>query len=209
LDERRVLYLEAPSPIPPELRPIIYSPQANMALEGQEEGLPRLAEFLKATAERHKGKGMVHATYALAEKLRPLLEDCPRFLFHDSRSKMAVYQGWRESSEAGILVGCGLSEGIDLYGQEYEFQVLAKIPYPSLEEPAMRYLAEVKPERYAWMTLRTVAQATGRICRGADDFGVTYIVDSQWENLWKNSMRYGIVPEWLREGLAAGVQENT
>ena len=38
---------------------------------------------------------------------------------------------------------------------------------------------------YNWMTARTIEQQVGRICRGPDDFGKTYIVDLAFGNIPK------------------------
>jgi Rad3-related DNA helicase len=206
LDSRRVLYLKAPSPIPPERRPVVYQPMVNMSHRFLDVQMPKLAKFLQDVASREEGKGLVHVTYSVAQKLKCLLHYDKRFRFHDSHNKIRVYNAWRaaKDGEGSVLIAAGLSEGIDLAGAEFGWQIISKIPYPSLEEPAIRYLAENHPERYVWETLRVTAQATGRICRGPEDRGITYIIDENWSRLYAQAKEYNLVPHWLEESIQAG-----
>ena len=105
-------------------------------------------------------------------------------MFHDKDTKTKIYQGFRESTEPKVLVASGMYEGVDLPYDAGRWQVLAKIPYPSLGDPVTKYLANKDPEYYAWETIKQVLQACGRICRRLDDFGETFIIDSNFRRLY-------------------------
>lgn len=200
LDKRRVLYLECASPIPPERRQIHYVPAGNMSVRYQDETLPKLAQSLERIAAAHLGKGLIHAPYSVAEKLRGLLTD-RRFVFHTRDNKKEMYDGFLDSatgSEGKILVGSGMYEGLDLKYEAGTWQVITKVPYLSLGDPALRWLAENKPDAYAWQAIRTMMQASGRICRAPDDFGVTFIVDSAFKTLY--SKHSNLFANWWKEG---------
>jgi Rad3-related DNA helicase len=208
LDQKRVLKITVGSAIDVEKRPIIYDPIINMALAYQPKAIPELAKFIEEAAAHYEGtKGIVHVTYSVAVKLQQYISN-PRILFHDQENKSEIYNLWRESDpkEGLVLIGAGMSEGLDLAGPDYTWQIISKIPYPSLEDPAIRYLAENNPKTYAWDTLRVLCQSYGRICRTPDDYGVTYILDKQFESLLKRGQEYGITPNWFYEALPDTLQ---
>jgi Rad3-related DNA helicase len=163
LTGKRVIYLEVDSPIPVEQRPVYYRPICNMSLTYQPKSIPIIAEALADILKVHKGKGLLHAPYALAQKLFAALQaiapdERKRFVFHDKGNKSEIFNDWLNSpiEEGKVLVGSGMYEGLDLKGDEYGFQCILKIPFPSLAEPAVRWLAEKNERYYAWITIRDV-----------------------------------------------------
>jgi hypothetical protein len=204
LNGRRVCMINTDSPIPIENRPVVYKPIVNSSHAFQDAAVITLAKWLKEMADIKGGtKGFVHTTYGMSLKLQKHVAGDSRFIFHDNLNKMELYTQWRNSTaDSGLVfVGCGLDEGIDLKGPDYGWQVIAKAQYASLAEPAIKYQAENKPKEYVWDALRKCAQSCGRICRSPDDYGETYLVDSTFKKLFKQSKEYGIVPPWLDEQL--------
>jgi hypothetical protein len=199
LSNKRVCFIQTSSPIPVLQRPVIFKPIVNTSYAYQTMAAVRLAKFLKELADGNPGrKGFVHCTYALSKALQQSLGTDTRFIFHDSETKMELYKKCK-AAPSGIFIGCGLSEGIDLAGHDYGWQVLAKAQYANLSEPAIKYQAEAKPKEYVWNALRECAQACGRICRTPTDYGETYLVDSTFKKLFTQAKQHGIVPSWLDE----------
>ena len=201
LSSRRVLYIDVASPIPSERRPVLFQPIGNMSYSYQDDNMKKLAMELVALADHHGTKGFVHAPYSLALKIKQYLRDDPRFMFHDKFDKQSQYNKFYDlpSSTGAVMVGSGMTEGLDLKYDVADWQALTKVPYPSLADPAMRYLAESEPDYYNWQVSKDVMQASGRICRGPDDEGVTYLLDSQfgtWYNKYNTSL-----PDWFNEAV--------
>lgn len=199
LGNRKVLEVHGQSPIPRERRPIIYEPAANMAFANQHIAIPKLAERIKELAASNQEKGLVHTTYAIAEKLKPYLSDDDRFLFHSKENKDAVYAKFRSSDKPYILVASGMAEGIDLPYEAGRWQIITKIQYPSLADNLMMYVKNNEKDLYAWMTVRTLVQQCGRICRTPEDYGVTYILDTCFENLYKFNKK--LFPQYFKESV--------
>jgi Rad3-related DNA helicase len=201
LDKRRVRFISAPSPIPKEQRPIFFTPVGNASFKHQEETLPLLASFIRAKLQERPEKGIIHAPYSMAEKLRDLLTGEPRLLFHNQENKSEVYQAFRNSSVEGgsVLVASGLYEGISLDYDAGRWQVIAKVPYANLAEPAIAWQAETDPESYAWEAIKLMAQASGRICRTPTDWGHTFITDSAFERLRTDYQE--LLPSWFAEAI--------
>lgn len=215
LSKKRILYIECASPIPPENRPIIFQPVTSISRANIDTAIPKLAEYIKQVAEYHRNeKGVIHATYQVASMLRDHLTDS-RFMFHNRSDKQLVYQQFRniqhlaprniqhtpttESRPAPVLIACGLYEGIDLPEDAGRWQIISKIPWPSLGNPGVKHLSELDPEWYSWDTLKTVIQACGRVCRTPDDYGVSYIPDSSFNRLLKDAKH--LMPRYFLDAL--------
>ena len=195
---RRVKYIKTPSPIPYDRRPVKFCDTVNMSMRFQDDSVPKLAEAIKELASLNAGRGFVHATYSVAKKLREYLSDDPRFIFHTRSNKRVKFEQWCSSDPDmyQIFIGSGMTEGIDLSHDTARWQVLTKVPYPSLMSPAFRYLAKENPELYAWETSKEILQASGRICRGPNDYGVTYCLDSSFR-VWYDKASETL-PDWFQ-----------
>lgn len=199
LDKRRILYIEGPSPIPVERRPCYYQPVGSMSYAAQDRTMPLLIQKLQELAKGHaEERGLIHAPYSLAARIKDQLKGTElgaRLLTHDKQDRSAAYQAFRSSAPGTILLASGMEEGIDLPYDAARWQVITKVPYPSLAEPAIRWQAEKEPELYAWETAKKLLQASGRVCRTPTDMGVTYILDSSFQTLYNNWKR--LLPAWF------------
>ena len=92
-------------------------------------------------------------------------------------------------------------EGIDLPYDACRWQIVSKVPWPYLGDPAVKYLSEVDPEWYQWETIKTIIQASGRIVRSTDDYGSTFILDASFRRLYTDSKSRGLFPTWFMEAI--------
>lgn len=188
LEGMRIKYIYGANPIPKESRPVDASWGINMSYEYQDKNMPELAARIETLALTHMDtKGLVHLTYGMAAKLQRYLKG-DRYLWHDATTRERVLQEYLEGDHTKILMACGMSEGLDLAGPTFGFQAVAKIPYPSMADKLIKKWANEDPAWYNWMTVRTLEQMVGRISRGPDDYGVTYILDSSFGNIPKKRM---------------------
>lgn len=196
---RRVLYLHCASPIPGGNRPIIAENLVSVNRNNENSYISIIANRIEELATWHsEEKGVVHATYQLSAQLqRYLVGD--RYLFHTRENKKEVYEQFRNSRNKSILVACGMYEGIDLPDDLGRWQVVAKVPWKSLGDPAIAYRAKENGEWYAWSALKDLMQACGRICRHEEDFGITYILDSSFRRLYLEYKH--LMPQWWLESL--------
>lgn len=185
LDRRRCCVIESDSPIPEENRPVVFEPIAPMGFDVKSEGIKLIAARVDEIARSSPGKGILHATYDVASRLRVLLKS-DRYMFHHKGNRQAVYEKFLRS-EGKILVGSGFSEGIDLKGDRAEWQCILQVPYPNLQDLAIEQKAQDDPDWYSWQTVKTLLQTFGRVCRAPDDYGVTYILDSNFGYFYKKN----------------------
>lgn len=191
-DKYRVGYFECDSPIPPENRPFIRWPVANMSSAQRAEGIPKVVEAIKKLAEKHKDeKGLVHCTYETAKALRNSLKG-HRFLFHTEKDKAEVYQRFRDAKYPAVLIASGMSEGIDLPDDAARWQVITQVMHAYLGDAVNKWISQTDANRYKMMTIQVIEQQSGRIVRHPLDKGVTYCLDSQFDRLYDETHTYRI-----------------
>jgi Rad3-related DNA helicase len=201
LGQKRVKYIQCPSPIPKENRPIIYEPVANMSFKHQETAVPIMAQYVQYLLDQHQDKGLIHCTYSIAQKLYPFLKDEDRLMWHDRDNKKDIYHVFMDSDpeDGRVLVASGLYEGVDLPYEAGRWQLVTKVPYPSMVDAAIKAKMQQDPDWYSWQAIRTILQASGRICRTPTDYGVTYLADSMFEHLFRKHQ--DLFPEWWIDAL--------
>lgn len=195
---RRIYYINCDSPIPPENRPFVVEPIINMGYAHREESLPKLVNILEILADKHRDKGLVHVTYAIATQLKKYLKN-DRFIYHTKTNKMDVYKKFRESNGNEILIASGMSEGIDLVEDAGRWQVIPMIPYISLADGWVKTKMKLDKQWYTWTAIRTIQQQAGRICRTPTDTGVTYMLDSRFPVLFFKTVKQW--PKWFTEAM--------
>jgi Rad3-related DNA helicase len=196
LGDRRICVIDAPSPIPVERRPLYLDLKFNLSASAQGRDVGRLAQYLLELASTKTDRGFIHAPYSLARELKPLLSENERFIFHDNQTKNSAFKEFKEK-EGAIMVASGMYEGIDLADDLARWQVICKVPWANLTEPAMKYLAEQDPEGYANEAARLVIQAYGRVCRSPTDYGETFVVDRSFKRLYDNYP--DLFPGWFKD----------
>lgn len=198
---RRVCYIHCKHPIDASRRPIIGLNTIPVSRANMTEAVKLISREIEKIAEHHyEEKGVIHATYQLASYLQNNINN-DRFIFHDRNNKTEKYRMFLDSSprDGRILVASGMYEGIDLPEDLGRWQVIAKVPWPSLADPATRHLSKRDPKAYIWECLKTTIQACGRICRTPEDVGHTYIVDSTFQRLLDEAG--DMSPQWFLEAV--------
>jgi Rad3-related DNA helicase len=118
-----------------------------------------------------------------------------RLLFHDSDNKNEILTHHFTNESASVLVSPSMSTGVSFDGDKARFQIVAKIPYPSLASQKNKMRKQQNPDYYAWKTCCGLIQMCGRIVRSHTDFGDTVIIDSSFSDVLKYSSRF--LPEWF------------
>lgn len=204
----RVKYITCDSPIPSESRPIYVDPVGPMTFKEKDNTIPIMCKRIEEIANHHDGKGLVHITYGLARDLKKYLKG-GRYLWHDNNNKEEVYDKFLNAKEPYILMACGMSEGIDLAGEEFSWQVIAKTIFPSLADPIQKHFIHKDPIVYTLSTVRTTVQQVGRICRTPTDQGATYILDSSFAAFYRRGTKvqgkytpnYKLFPAYFMEAM--------
>ncbi len=201
-----------PSPFPLEQRPIVYRPVGALSRASLPALEPALfAEIVSILGAHPRDKGLIHvASYAVARRLMAdVAQRAPaearRLIFVESSdAKAAALERHRASPAPTVLLSPSLREGVDLPDNFLRFQIVTKMPYPDLGDPWTSARRARDPRWYAVETAKALVQAYGRSCRHAEDHGVTYVLDAQFERFLQHNRP--LLPEWFLDAAHAALR---
>ncbi len=213
--------VEAPHPIPKDRRLVYYSPEGKMSRDNQEETIPLVAKRIIAIHTEYPRKTIVHAhSYELAKKMRDAIVQIDhRFanivLLQEKKDAVTNgdFFGNRDVSLEKFLnykgqmiwISVGFDEGLNLFGEEYQRNIIIKVPYPSLGDQWVikRNAVDVKElgmdKWYRLSTAVAIQQAAGRCTRKPIDFSKTTILDANFGYFY--SQNKVLFEKWFRDAL--------
>lgn len=133
--------------------------------------------------EKHPNeRGLIHTgNFEIARNLKEFIwehSNTPRrFIFYNDAFQKAEAIKKLNKMQNGVIIGPSLTEGLDLKDDLCRFMILAKVPYPKLDEFNSKKM-KLMPDWYGWKTVTTIIQALGRGIRHKNDWCVTYLLDS-------------------------------
>ena len=200
LDLKKCVYYSIPSPFPVENRQIFYMPLGKMSYAKKEETFVNYKSYLDKILNKYKdSKGIIHTnSFELSTWIKNDIKN-KRLLFHDSANKTEMLKKHFDSEEATVLISPSISTGVSFDGDKSRFQIIAKIPYPSLGSQKNKLRQKNNPEWYAWKTCAILQQMCGRSIRSKTDFADTIIIDGSFGDIIKYSSEY--LPLWFQESI--------
>lgn len=207
LDEDETVIIKVPAIFPKENRPVVYIPIAKMTKPERANGYTPMAEAIARIAKKHENeRGLIHAhSYEIAKEIYNRLSIENRaVIFHDKENRKQAFRRFIET-EGAIFISVGFARGIDLKYDLCRWQVITKIPFPDQSDIRVK---ELWVRRKAWnwaryQAIKSLVQSCGRIVRAEDDYGITYILDESFENLYRYKSQF---PEWFLESLVMGYE---
>ena len=101
-----------------------------------------------------------------------------RFLYREEgTTNEAIVKEHELRTDPTVLVSPSLTMGLDLKGDLGKWQIIVKLPYPSLANKRVGMLFEKDKEWYKMKMFISLIQAAGRCTRTREDESVTYILD--------------------------------
>ena len=96
-----------------------------------------------------------------------------------------------------IIIAPAMHEGLDLKDDLGRFQIICKVPYPSLGDKQVAARMEIDPYFFNCKAAINLVQSYGRIHRHDADWGKTYILDSDFKRFYEKTEN--ILPGWFKE----------
>ena len=161
----------------------IVNPPISMSMKQKTQNMKELMYRIVHLTENHtQERGIIHTgNFEIARTLKEFIwehSNCPRrFLFYNDAFQKAEAIKKLQKNFNGIIVGPSLTEGLDLKDDLCRFMILAKVPYPTLDEFNSKKM-KIMPDWYGWKTVTTIVQALGRGIRHKTDYCTTYLLDS-------------------------------
>ena len=183
-------YVEVDSDFDPQKSPIYVSSKNKLNYKNLTNVLPQICDQVKVITEHHKTeKGIIHThSNEITKFLKSKLSANSRFLFRDEISNNEdILREHYETDQPSVLVSPSLAFGVDLKDNLARFQVIIKMPYPSLACKRVKRLFEIDKNWYENKMLNALVQACGRATRSKNDFSTTYILDGNVVNVLKRT----------------------
>lgn len=201
LDPAETLSFSAPSPFPKENRPIYFTPVGKIDHNRMEYTMRPFADMVKVLLEGHaEERGIIFvSSYAQVKELIRQVGN-RRLITHEGSAGKNLMMERHRQVKNSVIVSPSMHEGVDLKGDLSRFQVILKMPFPSLGSKVIKLRSEVEPEWYAYTTCLDLIQATGRSVRSDTDHAVTYILDQSFG--WYSSKWSRFFPPYWVEALS-------
>ena len=194
------------SDFPVANRPVHFYPVGSMSFKNKANTIPKMLRFIERILGRHANeKGIIHAqSYALAKIIKEYLDSVglgQRILMPESgySHRKEYLEIHHNSDRPTVLLSPSMTEGLDLVGDLSRFQIVPKVPYPSLGDPFIKARMDYDASWYSWQTALTLVQATGRSVRSKEDTATSYILDTDFNGFM--SRAGGILPRWWTDAL--------
>lgn len=169
-----------------EKSPIFFFKGYKLNWANREKNFPKLLEMSDKIVKHHSDdRGIIHSSsFIIAQDIVSQSKESDRMITYTTSSEKADAIERFKSTKNGILVGPSLLEGLSFDDDLSRFQIFFKIPFPNVSDEFMKRLLETYPEKYMAKTANNVIQGTGRSIRSRDDWAITYIIDSCFDQLF-------------------------
>jgi ATP-dependent DNA helicase DinG len=200
LDVEKAIYYSIESPFPVKNRPVYYMPLGKMSYKSKDDTFKNYIPFVHKILNKYPDKkGIIHTnSFELASWISRDIKD-PRLVYHDSSNKDEVLQEHYNTDKPTVIVSPSMDTGVSFDDDKARFQIIAKVPYPSLASQKNKLRQKNNPEWYAWKTISGLIQMTGRAVRSNEDYADTIIIDGSFSDLLKYSGHY--LPTWFQEAI--------
>lgn len=217
IPEHEALYIEVDTPFPPERSPIIAMPMLNLTYSQKKASFSKIGPLIDAILDEHQGqRGIIHAaSYEFANEVYKGSSERSRarLLYKDMEALDAGLAGtaakygrrlsntdllkMHETGEKAhsVLLSPSMMEGVDLFDDLSEFQIILKMPWGSLGDPRIKRKRELDPDWYTNKVWIHIMQASGRSTRHEADESVTYVLDESFPRSFK-AWRHNL-PAWF------------
>ena len=200
LGEESTTYYSVTSPFPIENRKVYYMPLGKMSFTKKEETFKNYVPYFHKILKKYEmQKGIIHTnSFELADWIKRDVENS-RLMFHDSSTRDDMLRLHMESKDPMVFVSPSVGTGVSFDHEKSRFQVIAKIPYPSLNSQKNKLRQKNNPEWYAWKTVSGLLQMCGRSIRSKTDYADTIILDGSFSDILRYSSKY--LPDWFQESI--------
>lgn len=200
LDVTKAVYYSIESPFPVKNRPIYYMPVGKMSFKQKEETFERYIPYIKKILDKYStSKGVIHTnSFELSNWIQKSIKD-KRLVFHDSTNKDEMLKMHCESDKPTVIVSPSMDTGVSFDNDLARFQIIAKVPYPTLGSQKNKMRQINNPDWYAWKTVSGLIQMSGRPVRSNKDYADTIIIDGSFGDVIKHSSHF--LPDWVQNAI--------
>jgi ATP-dependent DNA helicase DinG len=198
-------WLEAPSPFPAENTPITHVKTVRVNHRATDEQMRMWAARVDdILSQRQDRKGIVFTvSYARAKYLREWSRYAHQMYTHHTRNVSEVVARFKEARAPAVLVSPSVTTGYDFPGEECEYVVVGKVPYPDTRAAIIKARVEEDRDWAGMLAMEVLVQETGRGTRSADDKCQVMVIDDSWHWWWPRYKHFA--PKWFQDRVTSSV----
>jgi ATP-dependent DNA helicase DinG len=210
LTEDEICFLDVPSTVPVQNRPIIDMAVGPLSREEWDRNKQDALRNIETILRSEPGNVAIHChSYHhqqwLAEYIGEDLKS--RLIVHTSRDRQARLDDWKRS-HGKVFVSVAFAEGQDWKYDVCDAQILLKVPFPDLSDRRVKRRLDLGYHQwYDNQAMLEVIQAYGRAIRAEDDKARFYVVDGSFNRLVKRC--WTSMPSWFKEALPQSLMPPT
>lgn len=182
IDPKETYYIYVKSPFPVSNRPIIKSYVGSMSNNRWKN--QAAIDKIKTIMNKHKGeKGVIHtSSNQQAWWIKKALDSNKVWVAYGATREDTIRR-FEASRKPIVLVGAGIKDGVDFKHDKCRYQIIFKMPYPSLAGKQVNIRMHYDESWYNYQTIMPLMQAYGRGIRDSTDYCTCYILDNDFEKL--------------------------
>ncbi len=203
LSNSDVEVIEVDSSYPVENRYVYYNGVMDMSYKNKDkhEGIGK--HVYNILNKHREDKGIIHTcSYELRDMILKILPTYSnRFITHNALDKEEKIKEFLADKTNKVFLSPSSERGVSLDGDKGRFCIWLKVPFGNLGDKQISQRARSKPMGDEWYkrdAMCTMVQGCGRVVRGYDDWGYSYILDCRFGNIVK------YCPRWFLESLIVG-----
>lgn len=196
LKHENCVYIEVENPIHKDKRKVIVNETLQINYKTNPKDIVKLIDNI-IEKEQNNGNGVIHTvSFKLAQDIKQYSKFRNRMIVSNNRSEILSKL---EKSNDSIILSPSVETGYDFKEDLARWQIISKMPYLNLGDLYVSERLKLSSNWYARETVLRLIQASGRVTRGVNDFGITYIIDRNIFNLLEK--HFEMFPEWYLESL--------
>lgn len=202
IDKEEIYPIRRKTPFDSSRNPI-YLGKANMNYKCLKSNAPKTIPIIKEILNNHKNeKGIIHTvSYQCKDYLMNKLDD-DRLIDHNNRNRLKVLNKFEKSKKPLVLVSPSMNEGVDLPGDKCRFQIIYKMPYPSISDKQVKARRDIEGRWYDYQTAISLVQTYGRGMRSINDYCTTYFIDSRLHQfISRDARKDKLIPKYLIDAI--------
>lgn len=205
LNTQDTLYLHLPSNIPINRRPISVVSNGIYIKKGYD--IHKQVELIDKIIAKHTNPDSytsdncaIHtSSYQMAKDIVEHSQYKERMVILESQEQKDLMLERMKTQKGVIIISPSITTGVNLLYDIARYQIITKVPYLNLGDNYVSAKAKDNPKWYNVCASLAIIQATGRICRTDNDYGKTYIIDSNFKRLMSGNP--DLFPDWYKHAI--------
>lgn len=194
INEKDYVFIETHNPIPLKNRPV----DINRLMQVNKDTDPKeITKLIDTIISEQSGNGVIHTvSFKLANDILKYSKYKTRMMVSNNREEILDRL---ECSNNTIVLSPSIETGYDFKGDLARWQIIAKLPFLNLGDLYTSSRLKISGQWYSRETVLRLIQASGRVCRGVNDYGKTYIIDKNVIRLIESNLH--LFPEWFLDSV--------